>query len=364
MTKELQRDGESNDRSPTVRLRGRRIDRTLAPRSRGRDDSGAVIVLALIYILVVSLTVGALITWVMNDLTNTSHFQDASSLRYAATSATDAAIQSIRYNPIPTSSPTQGVATPASYCWTPYTVINGSTDVSELSIDGYTIGVWCSTTEYLASSDTRDVMIYACQVSAEPTGAACENQTLLTAEVAIDDYPAGGGPTFTAQCNQLGDSCGAGTTLENWIWGTSSGSSFVAASPQTVAFYNSSYTTTITSASITFGSQVYQLYARGSGGGSITYGSLSSSVCTVDAVGTVTLVSAGTCSLTADAAVTPGYQDSGPVTFTLTINSTPTTAVVTSSSQSFNRRPAGHLYGDRFSERPIHRNTHWKRGIL
>jgi hypothetical protein len=301
------------------------------PRRNERDDSGAIIVLALVYILIVSLTVGALISWIMNDLTNTTHFQNTSSLRYAATSATDAAIQSMRYSPIPTTSPTQGVATPVSYCWTPYTVINGSTDISELTIDGYTVGVWCSTTEYLASSDTRDVMIYACQVSAESTGAACVNNPLLTAEVAIDDYPAGGAPTFTEQCNQLADACGAGTTLENWVWGISTGSSFVAASSQTVAFYNSSYTTTITGATVTYGSGVYQLFARGSGGGSITYGTLSSGVCTVNAVGTVTLVSAGTCTLTADAAVTPGYQDSGVSTFGLTINLAPTTATVTSS---------------------------------
>jgi hypothetical protein len=54
-------------------------------------------------------------------------------------------------------------------------------------------------------------------------------------------------------------------------------------------------------------------------------------VCTVNAVGTVTLVSAGNCTLTADAAVTPGYQDSGLATFGLTINLAPTTATVTSS---------------------------------
>jgi hypothetical protein len=296
---------------------------------RADSESGAIIVLALVYILIVSLTVGALITWVMNDLTNTTNFQHSSSLRYAATSATDAAIQSIRYDPIPTTTPTQGTATPVSYCWSPFTVVNGS-DVSELSLDGYTVGVWCSTTEYLASSDTRDVMLYACQVDQESTGAACKSDPFLTAEVAVDDYPAGGGPTFTEQCNQAGDSCGAGTTLENWVWGIST-SSFVAASPQTVAFYNSSYTTTITSATVTYGSGAYQLFARGSGGGSITYGSLSSSVCTVNAAGTVTLVGTGTCSLTADAAVTPGYADSGPVTFSLTIVAAPTTASVVSS---------------------------------
>ena len=307
-----------------------RFGKTQGQSHKQRDDAGAIIVLALVYILIVSLTVGALITWVMNDLTNTTNFQHSSSLRYAATSAADAAIQSIRYNPIPSTTPTQGVATPVSYCWSPYTVINGSTDVSELSVDGYTIGVWCSTTEYLASSDTRDVMLYACQVGLETTGAACKSEPYLSAEVAVDDYPAGGGPTFTEQCNQAGDSCGAGTTLENWVWGIST-SSFVASSPQTVAFYNSSYTTTISNATVTYGSGAYQLYARGSGGGAITYGSLSSSVCTVSAAGTVTLLSTGTCSLTADAAVTPGYSDSGPVTFTLTIVTAPTTASVVSS---------------------------------
>ncbi len=320
--------GSKRDRERQDECAGR--NGKISRRTDGRSESGAIIVLALIYILIVSLTVGALITWVMNDLRNTTNFQNSSSLRYAVTSATDAAIQSIRYVPIPSTTPTQGVATPVSYCWSPYTVINGSTDASELSVDGYTIGVWCSTTEYLASSDTRDVMLYACQVDQEATGAACENDPYLTAEVAVDDYPAGGGPTFSAQCNTLGDSCGAGTTLENWVWGIST-SSFVAASPQTVAFYNSSYTTTISSATATFGSGAYQLYARGSGGGSITYGSLSSSVCTVNAVGTVTLVSTGTCYLTADAAVTPGYLDSGPVTFTLTINTAPTSATVASS---------------------------------
>ncbi len=286
----------------------------------------------MVYILVVSLTVGALLSWTSNDLNNTTHFSNASSLRYAATSATDAAIQSIRYDPIPATTPTQGVATTVSYCWSPPSIINGSTSVSDLTIDGYTIGVWCSTIEELSSSDTRDVELFACQTSAEPTGSSCSASPLLTAEVAIDDYPAGGGPTFTQQCNQLGDSCGAGTTLENWNWGSSSGSAFTTQTPQTIAFYNSSYTTTMTSDSTTFGAGTYQLYARGSGGGAITYGSLTSSVCTVSLVGLVTLLGAGTCTLTGDAAATEGYTDSGVSDFTLTIGQAATSVTVTSSS--------------------------------
>ena len=76
---------------------------------------------------------------------------------------TDAAIQSIRYKPIPARRQPQGVATAVSYCWSPPSVINGSTQVSDLTIDGYTVAVWCSTIEELSSSDTRDVLLYACR---------------------------------------------------------------------------------------------------------------------------------------------------------------------------------------------------------
>lgn len=303
----------------------------ITSRSRDEGEGGAIIVLALVYILIVSLTVGALLTWARNDLNNTTKFSNASSLRYAATSATDAAIQSIRYNPIPSTTPTQGVPTTVSYCWSPPSVINGSTQVSDLTIDGYTVGVWCSTIEELSSSDTRDVLLYACQTKTQPTGASCSADPLLSSEVAIDDYPTGGGPTFSQQCNQLGDSCGAGTTLENWNWGSSSSFAFATESPQTIAFYNSSYTLTMTSDTSTYGTGTYQLYARGSGGGAITYGSLTSSVCTVSPVGLVTLVSAGTCTLTGDAAATEGYTDSGVSDFTLHVNQASTTATVVSS---------------------------------
>jgi type II secretory pathway pseudopilin PulG len=94
--------------------------------------------------------------------------------------------------------------------------------------------------------------------------------------------------------------------------------------PQTVAFYSSSSYTppAITTATTTYSpSGPYQTYAQGSGAGTITFASLSPSVCTVNSsTGLVSILGAGPCSITADAGATLHYADSGTTTLALTIN--------------------------------------------
>src|ERR1019366_7427162 len=64
----------------------------------------------------------------------------------------------------------------------------------------------------------------------------------------------------------------------------------------------------------------YQTYAQGSGLGAITFASTSLGVCTIDpSSGLITFVTAGTCTVTADAAENTSYLDSGTTTFTLSI---------------------------------------------
>ena len=63
----------------------------------GRDETGAVLVLALIFLLVAGVIIGSLVSWSSNDLLNTSNLQGARSLAYSAGGATDVAIQSARY---------------------------------------------------------------------------------------------------------------------------------------------------------------------------------------------------------------------------------------------------------------------------
>ena len=178
-----------------------------------------MLILALVYIIAIGLIVGALADWAMNDLNNTTHFRSSSSLDYAASSAAQVAIQSIRYAPeMPaTQSPS------LSYCWTP-----PSGYISELSENSYTIGVWCSTVQNLASARTRVVTFYVCPTALTSSsssaavlagGVACQNKALLTVQVAYDDYLPGQ-LTLKSTCDQLlpVPHCGSGAKIEKWIW--------------------------------------------------------------------------------------------------------------------------------------------------
>jgi hypothetical protein len=200
--------------------------------SRGRqgcagDESGAVLMLALAYIIAISLIVGALADWAMNDLNNTTKFNSTGQLHSAVSSVTDLAIQNIRDTPDP-SNPVDHSATGLGNCWEPV----GSPDVSQYTIDTYAVAVWCNTTTDFANAKTRTVTFYACLSSfisgSSPSQATitiaadnCQTAPVLTAVVVFDDYPARGAPGQTVQCKSiLGLArCGEGMKLQSWIWG-------------------------------------------------------------------------------------------------------------------------------------------------
>ncbi|HVA53845.1 MAG TPA: hypothetical protein VNF05_10080 [Acidimicrobiales bacterium] len=184
---------------PSCHFRGR----------REHTEVGAVIILALVYIVSISLVVGALADWAMNDLNNTVKFKSVSSLDYAVTSAVQVAVQSIRYTPLmsQTASPAVGE------CWTP-----ASGSVSQLTVNNDTVAVWCTTVQNLASAATRVVTFYACTGAAAASGVACAspNADLLTAVVTFDDYPPGGGAPLSTTCSA--GQCGQGATTDQWTW--------------------------------------------------------------------------------------------------------------------------------------------------
>lgn len=195
-------------RSARSWLESRRVSR--------RADSGAVLILALIFIVAVSLVVAALADGAMNDLNNTSQFSAASQLRYALGGATNAAIYTVRYNPSP-ANPTlaeyAGSPTPVAPCW--------SSGPTTSPINGYTVAVYCTTVINLTKSQTRTVTFYACQWTAGLSANSCATSPQLTAVVAFDDYPSGGAPLLTTQCNLVvpaPTTCGSGQTLESWTW--------------------------------------------------------------------------------------------------------------------------------------------------
>jgi hypothetical protein len=191
-------------------------------RRESRDENGAVLLLALAYIIAISLIVGALADWAMNDLTNTTHFNTTSQLHIAVGSVTDLAIQNIRYTPDPSNPSTN--PTGLGTCWVPVTGPN----VSQYLVDNYTVAVWCNTATNFASEKTRTVTLYAC-LSTLNSGSSnstittamnnCQTTPMLTAVIVINDYPAQGAPGQKVQCNLGIGQCGEGLTLQSWIWG-------------------------------------------------------------------------------------------------------------------------------------------------
>jgi hypothetical protein len=92
-----------------------------------RDEAGAVLILALMFLVAVGMVVGSLATWASNDLHNTAAFTTARTQQYAVSGAMQTAIQAIRYTPLlsTTTNASLGVSPPAP-CW-------GSGSTSELT---------------------------------------------------------------------------------------------------------------------------------------------------------------------------------------------------------------------------------------
>jgi hypothetical protein len=194
---------------------------TVAP---AKDDSGAVLILALIFLIVVGGVVGSLSTWAMNDLNNTSQFTSARTTQYAVSSATQTAIANIRYTPLLSTTynaSLQAPASPPAPCW-------GSGTTSGLTgVDGYNVDVWCSTAWNASSVNTRVVTFYACTVTAAqasqslPAAAAsalassCAANPYLQAVVTFGDYPSGVSRPNPAECQVY---CGQSMTVNSWVW--------------------------------------------------------------------------------------------------------------------------------------------------
>ena len=182
------------------------------------NETGAVLILALIFLIVVGGVVGSLATWATNDLKNTSNFASARSLQYAASSVTETAIADIRYTPLLSTTwnaTLQAPASPPAACW-------GSGSSSGLSIDGYNVDVWCSTNWTPSSANSRTVTFYACPVttaqasqSSTAIATSCAANPNLEAVVTFGDYPSGVSRPNPAECQVY---CGQSMTVNSWLW--------------------------------------------------------------------------------------------------------------------------------------------------
>jgi Tfp pilus assembly protein PilX len=189
------------------------------PKARG--DEGASLILALIFIIVVSAMTTALTSWVTSDLKNTSKFTSAQSIESAANSATEAALQSVRFQ-------FQGAtinATPPAPCWTSPSPA-GKFTIQEQNITQVSLSVFCSTMYKPSSTQTRTVTISTCIYSTSVAAAAtCAASPLLQAVVVFNDFPSVGAseciaivPTTTTTAPPDQVSCGTGMSIVSWAF--------------------------------------------------------------------------------------------------------------------------------------------------
>jgi Tfp pilus assembly protein PilX len=162
------------------------------------DDSGSVLILALVFLVAVSLVVTALVSWVGDDLRNTSNFKAARSLEYASGGAVQLEIQITRYS--------YSNATASPVTCTP----GGG---SAISLDGQSIAVYCTVVLHAASASSRVVTLDACP--SIQTAAACTANPFLQAVVTFDDYSNANVDQCTSSSNDA--TCGTGMTLSSWV---------------------------------------------------------------------------------------------------------------------------------------------------
>ena len=179
-------------------------------------DSGASLVLALVFLVVVSLIVISLATWTSANLSNTIRFNAAQSMVSAANSATELAVQNVRYD-FEASTINQ---------WTPVECL---APTGQFQQNNQTVSVWCRTRwNFTNINATRVVTFWTCPGST--FSVTCATQPLVQAIVSYNDYPQSGtssnclpvststtSTTTTTAPIEL--SCGAGMKIDSWVFG-------------------------------------------------------------------------------------------------------------------------------------------------
>ena len=179
------------------------IGRHASDHTDTRDEKGSSLILALAFMIVTSLVVLSLAGLAKNDLNNTAKFTSAQSLQSAADSATNLAVNTIRYNFMPQTLN----ASPPQPCWTT------NPTPSDVTLNGQSVSVWCSTAWTPLSPNTRLVTFVSCRSTV--SALACAANPVLEAKVTFDDYPSPMGLMATAQCSTT---CGVGMTIDSWAF--------------------------------------------------------------------------------------------------------------------------------------------------
>jgi hypothetical protein len=206
------------------REEGRRTTRV----RRRDDETGALLILAIVFLTVISVIATSLTLWATNGLNDTTKFASALSLESATNSAAQLALQDVRYN----FTPTTLNQSPPQPCWMPPPGATFNAQVAQQQFNGEWVSAWCSTQWNPLSAASRVVTISACLNPSNtyfPNGTlvtdpivqaaatACAQNPFLQTVVQYDDYPTTIG---ASNCSPLGSTtCGTTFTVLSWAFG-------------------------------------------------------------------------------------------------------------------------------------------------
>ena len=177
-------------------VRNRRGWRTVPT---GDEEAGAVLILALLFMVSAALLITALLAWSGTDISSVAAFQQNRALNYAANNAVETAIQNVRYET--TACPAPGISIQ----------VPGSAASSTM-----TMQVWCSPSSETeaASAASRVITFSACWIVSVQAGTCTQSAPYLQAVVTFDDYVAGDIATGNACTNH----CGENETINSWVF--------------------------------------------------------------------------------------------------------------------------------------------------
>jgi hypothetical protein len=177
-------------------------------RSLEARDDGAVLILALVLLMAVSLTLGSLMTVVRSNLVATRVLDNQRGVALAADAALDGAIQTIRYQQPNSLVNPQCPTFPTSSG--PTFVVN-QTQIKVMCSMGIPSGLYGRLVEFDACKSTAT------------TFAACQNTAILRANVVFGDVMAGCSSGATPGCYNVAGAWGTTVTLQSWNLESNSG---------------------------------------------------------------------------------------------------------------------------------------------
>jgi hypothetical protein len=162
-----------------------------------RGEDGAILILALVFMIVIALVLLAVVTLSGNDLLNTSHLLDQQSVEYRTSGAVQVAIQTVRY-------------TDSNFSPTSPSSCLSSTAPIQIGQNSPPVYVDCTQVKHSdLPADTgvsREVNFYACGTSST----SCNSTTYaLWATVDFVDGP-------TCASGSIG-ACGTSESVKSWL---------------------------------------------------------------------------------------------------------------------------------------------------